>query len=456
MRSIVQSSLRLQRVCNSWLQIDPGPRRTPAGLSRSAAEVLLISRFYYVYIVFAIASSTLPFDRAYRGTPPSAPIWTIDLLSKLTGLGWLSHTIWVSAAGLSLALLAALYPRALAWRFGVFLYVLIYIALRSSYGSVNHGNYFYLYVSFALLFLPSRDNPTLSARRATLSYLSVLWLAQSLLMLPYSLSGFWRIWYGRLELFAPDSMVRIMLSRAIDDADNIGPLLPLVAQHNLVAQSMLLIIVYVELFAILAVFRPHLQRPFGVVLILFHVGSYWIMDIYFAANILMIGLFVMLSPTAPRRFSLAGLVLSLPLIGIPFRAGIRLRSAAGEFSVEQAWLVYDGECPLCRNYTRYLSLKDAIRELTLVDARYGGPLVEEIRNLPHSLNEGMVLKIGGRYYIGHEALNVLALLSESRGLFSRVNRLVFNSPLASRIGYPLLKLGRWLVLRIKGVPPIAE
>ena len=269
-------------------------------------------------------------------------------------------------------------------------------------------------------------------------------------------ASLYAIGLGGLELLSSDSMVRILLNRSIDDTDNIAPLLPLVAQHDLVAQSMLLITLYVELFAILAVFRPHLLRPFGVVLILFHVGSDWIMGISFAANILMIGLFVVLSPTAPSWFSLAGLVQSLPLIGIPFRAWIRLRSATEEFSVKEAWLVYDGECPLCRNYTRYLSLKDAIREFTLVDAREGGPLVEEIRNLPHSLDEGMVLKMGGRYYIGHEALNVLALLSERRGLFSRINRLVFNSPLAARIGYPLLKGGRWLLLKIKRVPPIAE
>ena len=40
--------------------------------------------------------------------------------------------------------------------------------------------------------------------------------------------------------------------------------------------------------------------------------------------------------------------------------------------------------------------------------------MDEIRNLPHDLDEGMVLKMGGRYYTGNEALNVLALLSERR------------------------------------------
>ena len=75
------------------------------------------------------------------GGSPSAPIWPIDLLDQLIGTGWLANTIWVSVAGLCLALLAAIYPQTLIWRLGVFLYVLLYIALRSSYGSINHGNY---------------------------------------------------------------------------------------------------------------------------------------------------------------------------------------------------------------------------------------------------------------------------------------------------------------------------
>lgn len=117
-------------------------------------------------------------------------------------------------------------------------------------------------------------------------------------------------------------------------------------------------------------------------------------------------------------------------------------------------LIYDGECPLCNNYAQFLRLKRSVKEVVLVDAREGGPIVEEARSLPHDLNEGMVVRIGDRYHVGHDALNVLALLSEDRGLFSRINRALFNSPLAARLGYPWLKLGRLVLLRLKGVAPM--
>lgn len=122
--------------------------------------------------------------------------------------------------------------------------------------------------------------------------------------------------------------------------------------------------------------------------------------------------------------------------------------------MRRAWLIYDGDCPFCSNYAQYLRVKDAVDEFILVDAREGGPLVDEVRGLPHDLDQGMVLKLDGRYHVGHEALNVLALLSEKRGGFNRLNRLLFNSPLVAKLSYPLLRSARWLALKIKGVPPL--
>ncbi len=121
---------------------------------------------------------------------------------------------------------------------------------------------------------------------------------------------------------------------------------------------------------------------------------------------------------------------------------------------EQAWLVYDGECLLCKNYARYLDVRNAVGEFVLVNSREDGPLVQEIRELPYDLNDGMVLKLHGRYYFGSDALHILALLSGKRGVFNAANRIMFGLPVAARLGYPLLKLGRRLLLKLKGAPPI--
>ena len=438
----------------SLLGVRIAGHRTPADLTRAATTIVLLVQFYYLFIAYHVATSSLRFGSAYEGMPPTAPLWPLKLVQQTIGVDWLAHTTIVTAFGLLFAISAMVAPRVLVWRLGIFLYLLLHVALSNSYGSINHGTHILLYVSFALLFLPRCKRNQPQTRRDMLACLNVFWLIQIFLLLPYTLSGFWKIWYGRLELLSPDALTRILLNRLLAEADDIPPLLPFVSQHDLLTYAMWLLTIYIEIFALLVVFRPHLHRPFGVVLMLFHITSAWLMNIAFSNHIILLGLFLVLSPLAPARLSLSGLMQSLPIIGVPFRAVKRLRSADRHRQVDQVRLVYDGECPLCSNYAQFLRLKQSVKELTLIDARQGGEVVEEVRSLPHDLNDGMVAIVDGRYYVGHEALNELALLAEGRGVFNRINRLAFNSPVAARLGYPWLRLGRWLLLKLKGVAPI--
>ena len=438
----------------SLLGVRIAGHRTPADLTRAATTIVLLIQFYYLFIAYHMATSSLRFSSAYEGIPPTAPLWPLKLVQQTIGVDWLTHTITVTTVGLLFAISAAVAPRILVWRLGTFLYLLLHVALSNSYGSINHSTHVLLYVSFALLFLPRCKTNQPQTRRDVLACLNVFWLIQIFLLLPYTLSGFWKIWYGRLDLLSPDALTRILLNRLLAEADDIPPLLPLISQYDLLAHAMWLLTIYIEIFAILVVFRPHLHRPAGIVLMLFHITSDWLMNISFSNHIILLGLFLVLSPLAPARLSLSGLMQSLPIIGIPFRAVKRLRSADRHRQVDQVRLVYDGECPLCSNYAQFLKLKQSVKELTLIDARQGGEVVEEVRSLPHDLNDGMVAIVDGRYYVGHEALNELALLAEGRGVFNRINRLAFNSPVAARLGYPWLRLGRWLLLKLKGVAPI--
>lgn len=444
----------LRSIRTSVLNVDVGEPRTPAELRDAATRVMLLSRFYYLFIAYMIGKAQYPFGDAFSGGSPTAPVWPIKLVQQLVGTEWLSYELALTAAGLLFALGAVVAPGIFAWRLGAFLHLLLHVAIRNSYGSINHGTHVLLLVSFALLFLPNRRRGQRDERCNVRSSLTVLWLAQSVLLLTYTLSGVWKIWYGRLELFSSDALTRILLERLLAEADDIPLLLPYVAQHSLLAQAMWLGTLYIELFALLVVFRPHLHRPLGIVFMLFHVTSDLLMNISFPNHFVLLGIFLVLSPLAPTRFSLSGAVQSLPIIGMPFRALKRRQRSQQPQRTNRVWLVYDGECPMCNKYAQYLRLKQSVGEFVLVDARQGGPIVDEVRELPHDLNDGMVVRIGNRHYVGHEALHVLALLSTDRGAFNKFNRLAFSSPLISRFTYPLLKFGRWVLLKLKGVSPI--
>jgi hypothetical protein len=66
------------------------------------------------------------------------------------------------------------------------------------------------------------------------------------------------------------------------------------------------------------------------------------------------------------------------------------------------------------------------------------------------LDEGMVLKMGGRYYHGADCIHVLATLSTPSSAFNRINARIFSSPTLARTLYPVLRTGRNGVLALLG------
>lgn len=118
-----------------------------------------------------------------------------------------------------------------------------------------------------------------------------------------------------------------------------------------------------------------------------------------------------------------------------------------------AWLVYDGDCPFCSAYVRFLRFRDSVGRIELIDAREGGPVVDELIASGFDLDEGMALKMGGRVYHGDDCIHALALMSGASTVFNRLNGWVFKSPRRSRVLYPILRAGRnsalWLLGRRK-------
>jgi hypothetical protein len=111
-------------------------------------------------------------------------------------------------------------------------------------------------------------------------------------------------------------------------------------------------------------------------------------------------------------------------------------------------LVYDGDCPVCSAYTRYVRIKESVGTPLLINARDGGLWVDRIRARRLDLDEGMVLIYGGQYYHGADCIHMLAMLSTGSGFFNRINAWIFRSPTLSKYLYPVLRSGRNLLLRL--------
>lgn len=117
-------------------------------------------------------------------------------------------------------------------------------------------------------------------------------------------------------------------------------------------------------------------------------------------------------------------------------------------------IVYDGDCPFCTRFVTMVRLQQAAGPVDLVNARDGGPVVQQVTQAGYDLNLGMAMVDGERIYFGADCLHRIALLSTGSGLFNRMVAVIFASDRLSRWIYPMLRGGRNLSLRVLGRPPI--
>lgn len=123
---------------------------------------------------------------------------------------------------------------------------------------------------------------------------------------------------------------------------------------------------------------------------------------------------------------------------------------------EDNWIAYDGECPFCAAYLKMVRLREAVGNVKLINVRENESILQEVIGKSFDIDEGMVLKLDGKYYYGSDAANAIALLSTSSGIFNSFNAFIFRSKKLSRLLYPVLKAGRRASLTLMGRKKILE
>lgn len=120
------------------------------------------------------------------------------------------------------------------------------------------------------------------------------------------------------------------------------------------------------------------------------------------------------------------------------------------------WLLYDKQCPFCRNYVRLLRIREDIGNLQVFDARTHPDLIKEAESQNLNIDEGLILKQGDQYYSGDQAMHILALMSTRSGVFNRINYWIFGSKPLATLLYPACRFGRNLTLKLLGIKKIYE
>lgn len=106
---------------------------------------------------------------------------------------------------------------------------------------------------------------------------------------------------------------------------------------------------------------------------------------------------------------------------------------------------------MCTYAAKTVAIRKSIGHLHILDGRSDPkhPLLEEIKCRGLDLDEGMVLVFGGQFYHGADALHLMGILGESK-----LNALLFRNRTLARFAYPILRFGRNMLLRLRGVEKI--
>lgn len=123
-------------------------------------------------------------------------------------------------------------------------------------------------------------------------------------------------------------------------------------------------------------------------------------------------------------------------------------------------IIYDGDCPLCKDYVQRLRLVEAAGEIALIDARTDTPTVQAYWDKGYDLDQGMIVVVGKTIYYGAAAVTALARLSSDNTLLNKLNHWALAHEPLTRLAYPLMKLARRIALWVRGkkglAPPISS
>jgi hypothetical protein len=252
------------------------------------------------------------------------PLWPVAWV-KLIGIPTAVHVIMT--VSLIAALLSTLFPEKRVFRALLFVSLLEFAAFSQSLASISHEWHGWLGIGFFFIFLPDGKREQLqgSITKRQL-YLTTFWAAQAVVLSFYSLAGFWKVVMGGYQLlkgethsFAVDALAHhiasSMIARHMFEPDYTNRIGSFVVKYPLVGWPMYLSVIYLQLFAFVAAFRPALYRFWGISLIGFHLMSNLTMSIGFTRNILLLALFLVGSPFIDSKNSWRTVLYNLPLIG---------------------------------------------------------------------------------------------------------------------------------------------
>lgn len=176
-----------------------------------------------------------------------------------------------------------------------------YLSLISSYGKVDHYLHLALIGSFLFIFIPTSKEYSLKDKK---SFLTIMVGFQSFILLTYFVSGFFKfhgiisqITKNEVSALHPEALGQLIALTMNGSVNEKYFLADYIINNPSPIHSVILITGYfIEIFAIVVIFKPNLLAIWGILLILLHIVILMTVGPDFSIQILIIGLFILYSP----------------------------------------------------------------------------------------------------------------------------------------------------------------
>lgn len=295
----------------------------PAGAfpnqERAYTLARLIVRLFYWVVLFEVSRLLTNSWFVWQELEEIAPVWPVFWVN-FTGI-----TLGINIIGASAyitSILAALFTERRIFRILLAISFLMLIGFWNSFGKINHGYHTWLAVTFFFIFLPDGNWKAIeNSVGKRHKFLTVFWSAQAAVFFFYSMSGFLKVGWGLVQMVSGEIGIfhpmgfSYQVAQSLVKTNETALLADLIINNPILGWPLYLSAAYIETFSIVAVFRPKAHRTWGTFLALFHVGSFFVMNIRFITNILLLGLLFVNSPFAPAGFHIPTILRNLPLIG---------------------------------------------------------------------------------------------------------------------------------------------
>ncbi len=283
-------------------------------------QVFYVFLSYYAFVSFPKVASI-------AGHVGPDLIWSVRWIDASF---WHPAVIVIGVGMVAGSIMAAAFPHWLVARLVAFAALFLFESLTNSFGKINHSGHVLVLLSFVFVLLPSvPDAGSPGFARLRQRYMEVVWGAQAVTLLTYTLAGLSKIrwaWLdiamGQPSLFSIDSMAL----RIAGDFQALGKtsLLGLgewIIQYPIAGFPFLIGATLFELFSFPVAWKPRLHRVWGMGLIGFHLGVGLIMEVYFFNLIFLMGLMFLASPFAPEGQKFTFRIRDLPWLG-PFLSAL--------------------------------------------------------------------------------------------------------------------------------------